>query len=88
MNKRLEFEAANYAKINNWFKGALSEQKTVEKIMNEAFKAGAEWQKEQLSLLITLIKEAQSVLLNEGLDELSEKIDSEIERLQDGGKKQ
>lgn len=48
-----------------------------------AFKAGAEWQKEQYKQLIELIRESQSVLLNEGLDELSEKIDNELERLQD-----
>jgi hypothetical protein len=48
-----------------------------------AFKAGAAWQKEQYKRLFELIKEAQSVLLNEGLDDLSGEIDNELERLQD-----
>mgnify|MGYP001566571756 CR=1 FL=1 len=48
-----------------------------------AFKAGAEWQKEQYTRLIELIKEGIPVLLTEGFDELVELINNEIERLQD-----
>lgn len=46
------------------------------------FKEGAKWQKDQdkanLSKLIELIREAQSVCLCEGFDQLVEDIDNEI----------
>lgn len=48
------------------------------------FVIGAKWQKEQqYKRLIELIRESQCVLLNEGLEDLSEEIDNELERLQD-----
>lgn len=44
----LEQSERNYADLTNGWRGPLQEQKTVTKIIFRSFKAGAEWQKEQL----------------------------------------
>jgi len=79
----LEHAADEYQKINNWWRGPLNEQRQAGKLINESFKAGAGWQKEQFKRLIELSKEAAIIAGTEGFADLSEEINTICEQLQD-----
>jgi len=70
----LEQAATNYAPL------------TAERIKRESFKAGAEWQKEQIreifKQLLPILKEAFFVCLNEGQDDVVERAEAFIDQLQ------